>query len=293
MKDKVVIVTGANAGIGKETALKLAEMGAQVILVCRNEKKGIKALEEIREKTNNENLDLMICDFASLNSINDFVKSFKKKYKQLDVLINNHGAFSIRKALTEDDIEITFAVNHIGYFSLTLQLLDLLKASSYSRIVNVASSSNYSVKSLNIDDYNWEKRKYKMMTSYADSKIYNIMFTLLLSEKLKGTGITANCLHPGYVKTNIGLNHFLLRLLRPLVKTGAISTEEGTKTSLHLATSEEMEGVTGVYYHRMKKREPNKLALDQKAQQELWDLSMKLTGLNSDLVGNIHALKKK
>jgi NAD(P)-dependent dehydrogenase (short-subunit alcohol dehydrogenase family) len=284
MKDKNVIVTGANAGIGKETAFKLAEMGAHVILVCRNEKKGFKALEEIREKTNNGNLDLMICDFASLNSINDFVKSFKKKYKQLDVLINNHGSFSIRKALTEDGVETTFAVNHIGYFSLTLQLLDLLKASSYSRIVNVASSSNYSVKSLNIDDYNWEKRKYKMMISYADSKIYNIMFTFLLSEKLKGTGITANCLHPGYVKTNIGLNHFLLRLIAPIVKMGAISTEEGTKTSIYLATSEEVEGVTGVYYHRMKLRDPNKLAFDKEAQQELWDLSIKLTGLNSDLV---------
>ncbi len=171
MNNKNVIVTGANAGIGKETAFRLAEMGAHVILVCRNERKGIKVLEEIKEKTSNENLDLMICDFASLKSINDFVKSFKKKYKQLDVLINNHGAFSIRKALTEDGVETTFAVNHIGYFSLTLQLLDLLKASSYSRIVNVASSSNYSVKSLNINDYNWEKRRYKMMDAYAESKI--------------------------------------------------------------------------------------------------------------------------
>jgi len=284
MRDKIVIVTGANAGIGKETTLKLAEIGAHVTLVCRNEKKGIKALEEIREKTNNENLHLMICNFASLNSINNFVKEFKKKHKKLDVLINNHGAFFIRKTLTEDGIEATFAVNHLGYFSLTLQLLELLKASSYSRIVNVASGSNYSVKSLNIDDYNCENRRYKMMDAYAESKLYNIMFTFLLSEKLKGTGVTANCLHPGYVKTNIGLNHFLLRLIAPLVKVGATSTEEGAKTSIYLATSEEVEGVTGVYYHRMKLREPNKLALDQKAQQELWDLSMKLTGLKSDLV---------
>jgi len=283
MKNKIVVVTGANAGIGKETALRLAEMGAHVILVCRNEKKGIKALEEIREKTSNENLDLMICNFASLSSINNFVKEFKEKHKKLDVLVNNHGTFSIRKALTEDGVEITFAVNHLGYFSLTLQLLDLLKASSYSRIVNVASSSNYSVKSLNIDDYNWEKRRYKMMDAYAESKIYNIMFTFLLSEKLEGTGIAVNCLHPGYVKTNIGLNHFLLRLIAPLVKVGAISTEEGAKTSLYLATSEEVEGVTGVYYHRMKLRKPNKLSFDKKAQQELWDLSLKLTNLNTDL----------
>ncbi len=110
------------------------------------------------------------------------------------------------------------------------------------------------------------------------------MFTFLLSEKLKGTRVTANCLHPGYVKTNVGLNHFLLRLIAPLVKVGAISTEEGAKTSLYLATSEEVEGVTGVYYHRMKLREPNILALDKKAQQELWDMSLKLTELSSNLI---------
>jgi NAD(P)-dependent dehydrogenase (short-subunit alcohol dehydrogenase family) len=280
MIDKTVIVTGANAGIGKETALRLALLGAQVTLVCRNEKRGCKALEEIRTLSGNDNLSLMLCDFASLNSINNFVKQFKKNHKKLDVLINNHGAFSIRRTLTEDGLETTFAVNHLGYFSLALQLLDLLKASSYSRIVNVASSSNYSVKELRIDDYNWEKRKYKMMTSYADSKLYNIMFTFLLSEKLKGTGVTANCLHPGYVKTNIGLNHFLLKLLRPLVKLGAVSLEEGAETTLHLATSSEMEGVTGVYYHKMKLREPNKLAIDKIAQEELWVLSEKLTGLS-------------
>jgi len=284
MIDKTVIVTGANAGIGKETALRLAEMGAHVVMVCRNEKKGKKALEEIKSLSKNNKLDLMLCDFASLKSINNFVKEFKQKYDKLDVLINNHGAFFIRKTLTEDKIEATFAVNHLGYFSLTLQLLDLLKASSHSRIVNVASSSNYSVKSLNIDDYNWEKRRYKMMDAYADSKIHNILFTFLLSEKLKGTGVTANCLHPGYVNTNIGLNHFFLRMLRPLVKMGSVTLEEGAKTTLHLTTSSEMEGVTGVYYHKMKLREPNKLALDKKAQQELWDLSLKLTGLSTKLV---------
>ena len=128
------------------------------------------------------------------------------------------------------------------------------------------------------------KRRYKMMDAYADSKIHNIMFTFLLSEKLKGTGVTANCLHPGYVKTNIGLNHFLLRMLRPLVKMGAVTLEKGAETTLHLATSSELEGVTGVYYHKMKLRDPNKLVFDEVAQEELWDLSLKLSGVITDLV---------
>ena len=222
----------------------------------------------------------MICDFASLVSINKFVQDFKKKHNKLDVLINNHGAFFIRRTLTETGVESTFAVNHLGYFSLTLQLLDLLKASSYSRIINVASSSNYRAKELRLDDYNYEKRKYKMMDAYGESKLYNIMFTFLLSQKLEGTGITANCLHPGFVNTNIGLNHPLLRMLRPLVKMGSVSLEEGAETSLHLATSRELEGVTGVYYHKMKLRDPNKLAFDKKAQEELWEISEKLTGVS-------------
>ncbi len=284
MKDKIVIVTGANAGIGKVTTQELAEMGAHVILVCRNEKKGKKTLQEIKKLSKNNNLDLMLCDFSSLKSINNFVKNFKKKHKKIDVLLNNHGAVFLKKTMTEDGIEATFAVNHLGYFSLTLQLLDLVKASDYSRIVNVASSSNYKVKKLELDDYNWERRKYRLLTAYAESKIYNIMFTFLLAEKLKGTGVSANCLHPGYIRTDIGLNHFLLKPLNPIVKRKAKPLEEGAETSVYLASSPEVENVTGKYYHIMKEREPNELAFDKKKQKELWDLSMSLTGLSSDLI---------
>jgi len=280
MNDKVVIVTGANAGIGRATTQKLAEMDAHVVMVCRNKKKGEKALQEIQKKTQNKNLDLMICDFASLKSINNFAKDFKKRYNHLDVLINNHGAFFIKKSKTEDGIEPTFAVNHLGYYSLTLQLLDIIKASSPSRIINVASSSHYRVKNVYLDDYNYVRRQYSMMNAYGESKLYNIMFTFHLAEKLKGTDVSVNCLHPGFVKTNIGLNHFLLRLLSPLVKFKAMSPEEGAKTSIYLASSSEIEGVSGKFFTKMKEKEPNKLAFDKKLQKELWDLSLDLTNLS-------------
>ncbi len=279
MKNKIVIVTGANAGIGKATAFKLAEMRAHVVLVCRNKRRGEKALQEILEKTNNRNLDLMLCDFASLNSINDFVSEFKNKYEKLDVLINNHGAVFLLKSKTEYGVESTFGVNHLGYFSLTLQLLDILKASAPSRIINVASSSNYKVKKLELDDYNCDRRNYVFIRAYQESKLYNIMFSFLLAEKLQGTNVSVNCLHPGYVKTHIGLNNFLLKLITPLAKYRGLTPEEGAKTSIYLASSPETKGISGKYYHKMKERDPNKLAFDKDAQQKLWDLSLKLTNL--------------
>ncbi|NHJ31694.1 MAG: SDR family oxidoreductase [Asgard group archaeon] len=279
MEGKIVIVTGANAGIGKATALELAKMGSHVVMVCRNMKKAEKVFLEIQLEAETEKLDLMYCDFGSLDSFNKFVKKFKSKYKRLDVLINNHGAVFVLKSKTENGFESTFAINHLGYFSLTLQLLDLLKASTPSRIVNVSSSSNYKVKKLEIDDYNWDRRTYYLMTAYAESKLYNIMFTFLLAEKLEGTGVTVNCLHPGYVKTKIGLNNFFLRLLTPIVKSGGMSIEEGAKTSVYLASSPDVKNVSGKFYAKMKEKKPNELAFDKEAQEKLWKLSLKLTDL--------------
>ncbi len=281
MENRRIIVTGANAGIGKATTEGLAKLGANIVMVCRNKKKGEKALKEIQETTRNKNLDLMICDFASLKSINDFVREFKTKYDKLDVLVNNHGAVFLTKSYTEDNLESTFAVNHIGYFSLTLQLLELLKAGTKPRIANVASSSSYKVKNLEINDYNWKKRRYYLMDAYAESKLYNIMFTFYLAEKLKETNITVNCLHPGYVKTKIGLNNPFLKLLTPLVKMGGMSLEEGAKTSLYVITSSDLNNVTGKFFAKMKEKKPNDLAFDKEKQKELWDISLKITGFQS------------
>jgi NAD(P)-dependent dehydrogenase (short-subunit alcohol dehydrogenase family) len=280
MKEKLVVITGANAGIGKETTLRLAQLEAKIVMVCRNEDKGTTALKEIEALSGNKNLELMLCDFSSLNSIANFVENFKKKYDKIDVLLNNHGAVFLRKRITENGYESTFAVNHLGYMSLTIQLLDLVKASSYARIVNVASSANYRVKELNIEDYNWEKRRYKILTAYAESKLYNIMFTLYLSKLLKDSHVTVNCLHPGYIKTNLGINHSFLKPLNPLVKRKAKPLKEGAETSVYLVSSTEVDKVTGKYFHIMEEKEPNKLALDEDKQKELWDLSLKLVGLS-------------
>lgn len=279
MKDRTIIVTGANAGIGRATTEGLAELGANIIMVCRNKTKGERALKEIQEKTGNKNLELMICDFASLKSINNFVKNFERKYSKLDILVNNHGASFLTKSFTEDGLEETFAVNHIGYFSLTLQLLKSIKAGNRPRIVNVSSSSNYRVKKLEIDDYNWKKRRYYIMDAYAESKLYNIMFTFYLAEKLKETDITVNCLHPGYIKTQIGLNNPFLKLLTPLVKFGAMPLEEGAKTSLYVITDPDLDNVTGKFFTKLKQKKPNDLAFDKEKQKELWDISLKITGL--------------
>ena len=229
MEDKLVLITGANYGIGKETTLRIAKLKAQIVMVCRNEKKGIKALQEVQQLSSNNNITLMLCDFSSLESINDFVKKFKSKYKKLDVLLNNHGAVFPTKNLSKDGYESSFAVNHLGYFSLTLQLLDLIKSSEYSRIINVASSSNYFVKKLKLDDYNWENRRYKFMLAYAESKLYNIMFTFYLAKLLKDTNVTVNCLHPGYIKTNLGINNPLLKPLNPPAHNGATDEPRARK----------------------------------------------------------------
>jgi NAD(P)-dependent dehydrogenase (short-subunit alcohol dehydrogenase family) len=284
MENRRVIVTGANAGIGRATTEGLAQLGANVIMVCRDKKKAEKALKDIQEETGNNNLDLMICDFASLNSISEFVQDFKKKYNKLDVLVNNHGAVFLTKSYTEDGLESTFAVNHLGYFSLTLQLLESLKLGTNPKIVNVSSSSNYRVKKLEIEDYNWEKRRYYLMDAYAESKLYNIMFTFFLAEKLKEFNITVNCLHPGYVKTKIGLNNFFLKLLKPLVKMGGMSLEEGAKTSLYVIESSELDEVTGKFFVKLKDKKPNELAYDKEKQKELWELSLKLSKLENIVI---------
>ena len=284
MKDMLVVITGANAGIGKETSLRLAKLGAHVVMVCRDEGRGKKALQDIKVITGNKKIDLMLCDFSSLNSISSFVEKFKKEYDKVDVLLNNHGAVFLKKRITENGYESTFAVNHLGYFALTLQLLDLVKASDYSRIVSVASASNYNVKELRIDDYNWEKRRYNMLKAYSESKLYNIMFTFYLANKLKNTAVTVNCLHPGFIRTDLGINHTILKPLNAIVKRKAKPVKEGAETSVYLASSPEVEKVTGKYYHIMEVREPNKLALDKTKQKELWNLSLQLTGLPRNLV---------
>ncbi|MFN8578324.1 MAG: SDR family oxidoreductase [Candidatus Sericytochromatia bacterium] len=276
---KICIVTGANSGVGKVTALELAKMGAEVIMVCRNQKKGEEALDEILIKSKNNKVKLMLCDFSSQKSIRAFVDEFKSKYDKLHILVNNAGLIIPERKLTEDGIELTFAINHIGYFLTTNLLLDLLKNSAPSRIVNVASDA-HKAGHINFNDINYENNKYKSMNVYCDSKLANILFTKELAKRLKGTNVTANCLHPGVVNTNFANDYAeKFGFIAKIVKSFLITPEKGAETQIYLASSSEVEGITGEYFDKKKIKTPSKEARDPEIAEKLWKISERMTNL--------------
>ncbi|MBC7476303.1 MAG: SDR family oxidoreductase [Candidatus Sericytochromatia bacterium] len=279
LKNKICIVTGANSGIGKVTALEIAKMGATVIMVCRSKEKGEKALEEVKNLSNNKNVELMLCDFASQQSIRDFAEKFKSKYKYLNILVNNAGLSIPEKSVTKDGIESTFATNHLGYFLLTNLLLDLLKSSSPARIVNVASDAHKTAH-IDFEDINYDRKKYNSTKAYCDSKLANVLFTRELSRRLKGTNVTVNSLHPGVVNSNFaagttGIMSLFFKLYKPFL----VTNEKGAETQIFLATSPEVEGVTGEYYSKKKIAPIAKEAKDEDVAKRLWDVSEKMVSL--------------
>lgn len=277
MTGKTCIVTGANAGIGKETALGLAKLGATVVMVCRDRERSEEALREIKQTSANDRVELMLCDFSSQNSIRRFAQDFKLRHQRLDVLVNNAGVVLRVRSMTEDGLESTFAINHLGYFLLTNLLLDVLKASAPSRIVSVASTAHKFGK---LDINGWPSgRDYSAFGAYANSKLANVLFTYELARRLKGTGVTANCLHPGGVGTN--LFRGLPKFLQVLIKLVTISPERGARTSIYLASSPEVEGVTGKYFARSRQQESSEPSRNEEAARRLWELSEDLTGMNT------------
>jgi NAD(P)-dependent dehydrogenase (short-subunit alcohol dehydrogenase family) len=278
MKDKVCIVTGSNSGIGKETALALSNLGAKVVMVVRNKERGEKALSEIIKKTGNHNAALMICDLSSFNSIRRFSKEFTEKYNVLNVLINNAGAVFDKRQITVDGFERTLAVNYLGPFLLTHELVPLLKSSIPSRIINL-SSGLYKSGKINLDDLQSEKN-YNGMRVYASVKLMVIMYTYELARHLAGTGVTVNAVLPGFVATNLGrnsgsrLSSLMFRLVRPF----QISAKKGAETSVYLASSSEVEGVTGKCFSKIKETRTSPTSYDRKLQTLLWDATTKLLG---------------
>ena len=285
MDGKTVVITGANTGIGKETALDLARRGARVIMACRDMKKGEVALKDIKEKSGSTDLVLKQLDLGSLNSVRKFADDINNSEPKLHVLINNAGVMFIPELTkTEDGFEMTMGVNHLGHFLLTNLLLDLLKKSAPSRIVVVSSiGHSWLTKEMKFDNINGEK-SYDKYDSYGQSKLANILFTRELAKRLKDSGVTANSLHPGAIKTELDrhINPLLKLLLSPTLifyKT----PEQGAQTNIHLAVSEGVEGVTGLYFADCKAKEPSKAAQDDGAAKKLWEVSADLVGLESTI----------
>jgi len=277
MIGKVCIVTGANTGIGKETALGLARLGATVVLVCRDRQRGEEAQRDIKQKTGNNNVELMLCDLSSQRSITQFTTEFAQRHDRLDVLVNNAGVVLRGHSMTEDGVESTFAINHLGYFLVTNLLLDLLKKSAPSRIVNVASAAHRYGK---LDVNSWPTgRDYSTFGAYANSKLANILFTHELAKRLVGTGVTSNCLHPGGVGTN--LFRGLPKFLQTVIKLITISPERGARTTIYLASSPKVEGISGKYFTRCRQQESSDASRNEEAAKRLWDLSAELTGVGA------------
>lgn len=279
-KEKVYLVTGANSGIGKATALGLARRGAKVVMVCRDRGRGEVAREEISKRSGNELVNLLIADLSSQRAIWQLAKEFKSKYHRLDVLVNNASVIHGTRRVTEDGLEATFAVNHLAHFLLTNLLLDILKATAPSRIVNVSSTAHRRG-TIDFEDLQGEI-KYSGIRAYRQSKLANVLFTYELAKLLEGSGVTVNCMHPGITVTSIGKDvsrvmRLLLRLIKPLL----ISPEEGAETVVYLSSSLSLEGITGKYFAKKTLVTSSKQSYSREVASRLWDVSSELTNLDT------------
>ncbi len=278
MGGKVCLITGGNSGIGKATALGLANMGATVVVVGRDRGRTEAAVTEIEAESGNESVGLLLADLSSRESIRRLAEDFKGRYERLHVLINNAGVFLSKRTLTVDGIETTFAINYLAPFLLTNLLLDVLKASAPARILNVTSSAERSG-IIDFDDLQGA-REHGGIRAYNRSKLAMVLFTYELARRLEGTGVTVNCLHPGVVATNLGRGNggffgFLTRLMRPFIS----SPEKGAETSIYLASSPEVEGVSGKYFAKKAETRSSERSYDEETGRRLWQVSGKLTKL--------------
>src|SRR6266705_386149 len=279
MKDKVVMITGANSGIGKAVSLALAKMGANLVMVTRNKEKGEAARSEVIRESQNDSLDLLVADLSSLESVRQLATEFQKKYSKLHVLINNAGLFNQRRKVTTDGYENTFATNYLAPFLLTNLQLPKLEAGAPSRIINVSSVGHYNGH-VNFDDLNLEK-DYGGWKAYGQSKLALVLFTHELAKKLQGTGVTVNAVHPGTVATNIwsrplGPVGFIMALPKLFMTT----PRQGAETIVYLASSPDAKSLSGEYLEKLKVKKSSDESYNEEIAQRLWDVSAKLTRLS-------------
>jgi NAD(P)-dependent dehydrogenase (short-subunit alcohol dehydrogenase family) len=274
MQNKVVMVTGATNGIGFESAKALAAMGTTIVGVGRNPQKCADAASQIKTATGNAKVEFLVADLAVQAQVRQLAATFKQKYNRLDVLLNNAGGYFAKRETNADGQEMTWALNHLNYFVLTNELLDVLKASAPARIVNVSSGAHSGAKGINFEDVEF-KMGYSGWSAYSHSKLANVMFTYELARRLDGTEVTATVLHPGFVATGFGHNNGgLMRTGMSVVqKLVAKKPEQGAETSVYLVSSPEVEGVTGKYFSDSKETKSSAASYNISAQQRLWELS--------------------
>lgn len=275
MTGKVVAITGANVGIGKETAVALARMGATVVMTSRDAGRGAEALADVQARSGSENVALLALDLADFASIRSFATELLGNYDRLDVLVDNAGLVMAERTETAEGFETTFGVNHLGHFYLTSLLLDRLRASAPSRIIVVASHAHKMARrGLNFDDLQGT-RHYRGFEAYSRSKLANVYFTRELARQLAGTGVTVNAAHPGYVASRFGRDGDMKfeSALKLGAKLFAVTSEEGASTSVYLASSPAVEGATGGYYAKSKAAKISKRAQDDLAAKRLWEAS--------------------
>ncbi len=273
MNGLTCLITGATDGIGKETAIGMAKNGYNLILIGRNEEKGKKVSDEIRKIADSIDIDFFTADLILMKEVSRVADEVCQKYDRIDVLINNVGAYFAFRDVTEEGFERTFALNHLGYFLMTKKLLPLVEKSDYKRIVNVSSSAHYGV-SFEFDNLNGEK-KYRGFRAYQKSKLANVMFTYELAKKVKDSGITANCLHPGFVASKFGNNNnFLWRGIIGFAKAlTAINVKKGAKNSIHLACSDDVKDISGRFFSNCEVKKGSGKAKNEEHNQKLWEIS--------------------
>ncbi len=276
IKNKIAVISGATSGIGKYTSLDLAAKGAKLVLLARNMTKARSTVEEIKKKTGNNSIDLYIADLSVMDEIRETGNKIKSKYPQIDVLINCAGMIFPKRYLSADGIELTFALNHLGYFLLTRTLLGSLKNAPEARIINVASQAQRSGK-IHFDDLNLENG-YSAFKAYSQSKLANIMFTYELARRLEGTKVTANAVHPGTVATGFGRDFDgMWRILFAFFKPFMRNAEKGAETVIWLAVSDEVSGISGKYFTDKKQIRSRDISYDRKTAEKLWKVSEEMT----------------
>jgi NAD(P)-dependent dehydrogenase (short-subunit alcohol dehydrogenase family) len=284
MQGKIVVVTGANSGLGKETAKVLASKGAEIIMVCRDKTRGEAARQEIIKATDNNKITLEICDLSSKDSIHNCGLSMRQKYEHIDVLVNNAGAIFGTPIINSDGLEQTFALNLMGYFRFTHYMLDLLKMGTDKRIVNLASYAHNFAKEIPWNDLQFKTTTYRQLNVYGLSKLYDIYFTKQLAKimTLQKTGITVNAVHPGTVHSNFGksgtrLFYLGFKIASPFYD----NVKKGARMAIHMASSPDVKDINGAYYAHMKEGKLSPLAQSDEEAKRLWDICMSLADIKN------------